>query len=166
METILYNRIIAKAKTIGGDYNELRSDYCSAICSLKTNENILKVFHWESLLKEKNRIECTYALKKGFDSQKKDVHMEKSNWHYELFENGFDDTTYIRALYESAEYRKLEDEIRTAQDDVFSAFENDTETIDKLCEVYSDYNYELVSAAYIIGFEIKQYCKLVRETHI
>lgn len=166
MQTVLYHKIIAKTKEICGDYNELRSDYCSAISSLKINENIVKIFHLESLLKEKNHIECAYALKKGFDLEKKDIQIERLNKYEELFEKGFDETIGVKDLYASEQYRKLKSEIDTAWDEVRTSFENDTEAIDKLFEAYSNYNYELVRAAYIIGCEIKQYSKLIRNTHI
>lgn len=166
MQNILHNKIKAKAEEICEDYNELRSDYCLAISSLKTNESIVKVFHLESLLKEKNHIECAYALKKGFDLEKKNIDIERLNEYEELFEKGFDETIGTKDLYASEQYRKLESEIDNAWDEVRNSFENDTETIDKLFEAYSNYNYELVSAAYIIGCEIKQYSKLIMNMHI
>ncbi len=165
MITVLYNKIIAKAKELCSDYAELRSEYCSAISSLKTNENIIKIFYLESLLKEKNHFECAHAAYKGFILEKEDLNLENLNDYRVLFENGLDETINIKELYQSANYCELENRIKTVEKEIFDLFKDSTETIDALLETYGNFNFELIAAAFTLGCEYKQFGKLIMDTH-
>lgn len=166
MKTVLYNKIKVKSKELCKDYNELRTNYCSEISSLKSNKNIIIIFYLESLLKEKNQIDCAHAVYKGFICEKIDLNINNLNDYEELFINGLDETVHTEELLESSQYCELMNKIRNAEKKIISLFKNNSETIDKLFDIYGNYNFELIRAAYTLGCEYKQFGKIIMDTHI
>lgn len=166
METVLYNKIKAKAKELCDDYNELRCKYCDAISSLKTDENIVKIFYLESLLKEKNHINCSLAVHRGFTFEKKDLNIADLDNYPELFENGLDETVGTKELFASENYCELENKITDAKNEISSIFKEKSDSIDKLFDVYGNVNFELIRAAFTLGCEYKQFGKILMDTHI
>lgn len=166
METVLYNKIKAKAKELCEDYFELCAAYYCAIATLKTNENIDKISHLENLLKEKNHMDCEHALYKGYTFEKEDLNIEKLNDYEELFEQGLDETVNTKELQESADYCKLKNKIKNVENEIISLFKDNTETIDVLFDTYGSFNFELIRAAFTLGCEYKQFGKIIMDTHI
>ncbi len=165
MKTVLFKKIEAKAEEISDDYFELSADHFCAMSSLKTKESFDKISDLENLLKEKNYVDCTHALCKGYFFEKEDLTIEKLNEYEEIFEKGLDETVNTRELQESADYCELESRIRNTENEIISLFKDNTETIGVLFDTYGNMNFELIRAAFILGCEYRQFGKLIMDTH-
>lgn len=139
---------VKKAFKNSDDYDNLLLEYSIIMSCLITEESITKLIQFEQLQKEKNITEIMYALVKGFNRAPE---TNKLN----LFENGVDETIDFKQLHSTNSFCELQNKIINAQKELTCYFNNNSEVLEKLFEIYSYVNYEFIKIAYILGYQIQ-----------
>ncbi len=165
MDKSLYDKIKDKLRKTCTDYDEMCNDYYTLISIFKSDKILDEILKFEKIQKELNLFQCEYALKKGYNLNKQNINLERINEYDELFDNGFEETIDIKALYALEGYKNISSKHSIIYKNICKLFEN-KETQAKFDDVYFGFSHDLMIAAYVLGCEIKQYNRLIENIKI